>query len=205
MNNIETKQFLKSYTSDYLLWNVAFTLAFPICTCMNMSLAGIGRFQEKQMVLQRCVISARETTKKKLFVVLAAQIIGGDTALSASNAGLATSHFCLSDLLFYGILLSVTMSLHMLIYFHVVLLINAHCFCLWFDPNRYPHLTEDDFATHCPFCLNICNCKACLRSQKINRVHIFFWSRFHFVIWIHCVQCLSHFFHRLTNGVYLKT
>ncbi|TVU33689.1 hypothetical protein EJB05_25522, partial [Eragrostis curvula] len=31
----------------------------------------------------------------------------------------------------------------------------------------YPNLTEDDIAKSCPFCRNICNCKACLRSLKI--------------------------------------
>ncbi|XP_066320924.1 lysine-specific demethylase JMJ26-like isoform X3 [Miscanthus floridulus] len=29
----------------------------------------------------------------------------------------------------------------------------------------YPNLSEDDFVNKCPFCRNICNCKACLRMK----------------------------------------
>ncbi|CAL5067670.1 unnamed protein product [Urochloa decumbens] len=43
-------------------------------------------------------------------------------------------------------------------------------YCVECIKRWYPHLTEDDFATHCPFCRNICNCKACLRSHIINEV-----------------------------------
>jgi hypothetical protein len=76
MISMDTNQFLKPYASEYPVKCsiVAFTLAFPICACMSMFsyrkncmsmlLAGIGRSQEAQMVIQTCVISAREATKK---------------------------------------------------------------------------------------------------------------------------------------------
>lgn len=37
--------------------------------------------------------------------------------------------------------------------------------------NRYPDLSEDEFAAKCPYCRKNCNCKGCLRMQGVEEVH----------------------------------
>ena len=93
----------------------------------------------------------------------------------ASHAGMALPMHPCCDIAF-SFLLSRSMTLvlslmHIILFAHNVIafssffVINVHCLCSWHDLNRYPNLSEDDFVNKCPFCRNICNCKACLRMK----------------------------------------
>uniref|UniRef100_A0A7N0RB64 Uncharacterized protein n=1 Tax=Kalanchoe fedtschenkoi TaxID=63787 RepID=A0A7N0RB64_KALFE len=42
-------------------------------------------------------------------------------------------------------------------------------YCLPCARTWYPHLSQDDIADVCPFCRKNCNCKACLRFDKIDQ------------------------------------
>ncbi|GJN18775.1 hypothetical protein PR202_gb05973 [Eleusine coracana subsp. coracana] len=43
-------------------------------------------------------------------------------------------------------------------------------YCVKCIQRWYPHLSEDDFVEHCPFCRHNCNCKTCLRSADIIKM-----------------------------------
>uniref|UniRef100_A0A7N0ZTA2 Uncharacterized protein n=1 Tax=Kalanchoe fedtschenkoi TaxID=63787 RepID=A0A7N0ZTA2_KALFE len=42
-------------------------------------------------------------------------------------------------------------------------------YCLRCARRWYPEMSREDIAMACPFCRKICNCKACLRSDKIDK------------------------------------
>lgn len=49
------------------------------------------------------------------------------------------------------------------------------CLLSSFVLSRYPHMSEEAIAEACPVCLGNCNCKACLRLEKVPvKVSLFF-------------------------------
>ncbi|XP_070681730.1 lysine-specific demethylase JMJ29-like [Malus domestica] len=47
----------------------------------------------------------------------------------------------------------------------------CHCHqCKRNDKGRYPHMSEEAIAEACPICLGNCNCKACLRLEKLKNL-----------------------------------
>lgn len=99
----------------------------------------------------------------------------------ASHAGMPLlKHLC-CDIAF-SFLLSRSMTMTILLsLMHIILLrsqvtmllhFQVHCLCSWCDFNRYPNLSEDDFVNKCPFCRNICNCKACLRAKVSKKEEV---------------------------------